>query len=316
MERCTRECTGDKEFGDCVMWEVCKGRGHECDGFYTVKDAIRKFRSMSRDKFEAQWLNLRPSQEIYVYGGRWNEGYHLIEPLPRLPQWIVVSSIDFGSSPGHPFVYSKYYVDFSRLYQLLKEDIDAWSAPDEEPEGILSRAMLSFYLFYEYRSGGATLAEHVEKIKNSPEYEEGEIIFADPSAKQARIDLEELYFLPTFMADNALEDGIDALRSHLDIKVVDGQRRAHYFIFRGYEDFGDDPELVGTHLEFKKYRYPKGVDGRPLRRKPIPMDDHGLDNARYVVKTAPAFLLEYLAPHSEEVEQGGYFFEEISGFGG
>jgi hypothetical protein len=315
MEKCTRECHGDPEFGDCVMFEVCKGKGHECDGFYTIKDTIRKFRSMSRDKFEAQWLNKKPSQEIYVYGGRYHEDVHLIDPLPQEPHWIVNSSIDFGSSPGHPFVYSKYWVDVMPLYRILKEDISAIVDPDEVKEGILARAMLKFYLFYEYRSGGKTMAEHAIKIQSSPEYEEGEIIFADPSAKQARIDLETLYSIFTYPADNAVEDGIDMLRSHLDIKVINGVAQAHFYIFKGYEDF-EDETLEGTHIEFKKYKYPKAPDGRPIKRKPLPLNDHGLDNARYVVKTAPAFLLEYLAPAFEEVEQGGFFFEEVSMFGG
>jgi hypothetical protein len=315
LEKCTRQCVGDVEFGDCVMWDVCKGVAHECDGFYTIKDAIRKYRSMSRDTFEAQWLNQKPSQEIYVYGGRYHEDFHLIEPIARKPDWLVLSSIDFGSSPGHPFVYSKYYVDITALYKALKEDMDIFVDVDEVKAGILSRAMMTFYLFYEYRSGGKTMAEHAERIMASPEFEEGEIIFADPSAKQARIDLETLYSIYTYPADNALEDGIDMLKSHLDIRVVGGVRKAHYYIFQGYEDFDADEHLEGTHLEFKRYKYPKAMDGKPIKRVPLKMYDHGLDNARYVVKTAPAFLLEYLAPAFEEVEQGGFFFEKVSRYG-
>jgi len=310
LEKCTRKCTGDKRYGDCPMYDTCKGIAHSCEGFYSVKDVIRKYRSMSRDKFETQWLNKKPSQEIYVYGGRWDEDFHLIDPLPRDPTWLVVSAVDFGSSPGHPFVYSKYYVDYRQFHSVLKDDLMLDLDPDEIRGGVLSRAMLTFYLFYEYRSGGATLAEHAEKIKKSPEYEEGEIIFADPSAKQARIDLDQLYEIFTYPADNALEDGIDMLRSHLDIRVIDGVRRAHFYIFKYYEDF-EDESLDGTHKEFNYYKYPKAPDGRPIKRIPLKMYDHGMDTARYVVKSAPAFLLEYLAPAYEQVEQGGFFFEEV-----
>ncbi|MFH1623582.1 MAG: hypothetical protein ABID54_00310 [Pseudomonadota bacterium] len=306
IERCDRKCKGDPKHGDCPLWKYCKGLAHNADGFYKVSDVVRKYETMSEDTFETQWLNKRPSREVQVYGKEYDEDFHRIERIgPSGDGLLIVSGIDFGSSPGHPFVYSKYRADVAALQRAVNDSHGAYD-PEVLQGGILNMALITFYLFYEYRSAGDTMADHAEKIRRSPGYVEGELIFADPSAKQARIDLEQLYNIATLPADNAVEDGIDMMRLHL--RREGGE--AHYYIVKGYEDW-DNPELKGTDWEFNNYKYPRSLEGKVVRRQPLKINDHGMDTARYVVKSAPPFLLQYLVPVLDEVEQEGYWFEKV-----
>jgi len=307
MEKCERKCQNDEKYGNCPIFKHCQGLAHDADGFYKVKDVIRKYKGMSDETFESQWLNRRPSREIVVYGREWEEWHHYIDPLPRQEAWIVLSGIDFGAGPGHPFVYSKFYADLSEMRAALLETAQEYMNTDIQ-SGILNKALITYYLFYEYRSTGATMADHAEKIRNSPDYEEGEIIFADPSAKQARIDLQSLYNVVTFPADNAVDDGVDLLRLHLRFDKEQGWP-AHFYVFKNNEDW-NNPELRSTVWEFGNYKYARLLDGRPNRRSPMQVNDHGMDVCRYVVKSAPPFILAYLLPQMDDVEQGGYWFEE------
>ena len=240
LERCTRKCKGDPKYGDCPLYGECKGRAHNCDGFYKIDDLVQKWYSMSAETFETEWLNKRPSQEVLVYGKDWKDEL-VIELEGRTPREIaeakgpnlVVSGIDFGSSPGHPFVYSKYFACIGELRAALEALSSDFYDIEELKQGILGQALVTFYLFYEYRSSGATMRDHADKIRESPEYRENEIIFADPSAKQARIDLETLYGIPTYPADNAVEDGIDMLRLYLRQMDYGGESKSHFFIIKG-----------------------------------------------------------------------------------
>jgi hypothetical protein len=308
LEKCYRDCDDDPVYGDCPLWEVCKGVARECDGFYSIDDVIDKYLSMDRETFDTQWLNKRPSREILVYGMEYDEDFHIIPPKPPGKNWLIVSAVDFGTSPGHPFVYSKYYADISELVSAIEHMASEPWEVGQAKEGILNRALITFYLFYEYRAYGKTMLDHADKIRASPHFEDGEIIFADPSAKQSRIDLEDLYNIPTFEADNSVEDGIDAMRSHLRIRDLDGSRRAHFYIFEDYWDQTNGRDLIGTHQEFKLYKYPRAEDGKVIKRYPMKINDHGMDTGRYVIKTAPAFLLENLMPTFEYIDEPGYWF--------
>jgi len=304
LEKCTRQCRDDPKYSNCPIEYFCKGLAHKCSGYYKVGDFIDKARTLSKDVLEAQWLNKKPSQEALVYGGYWNREVHMgLKPdfKPTGPNVMVVGSIDFGSSPGHPFVYQKSYVDYSDIYRAL--DI----AEDEPLEG---RFKMRFWIFYEYRSSSATMEQHSEKIKNSPHYHPNEMIFADPSAKQARIDLENLYGINTYNAVNALE-GIDLVRAHLQVfndYDTDGEPIAFLYLIPGYLDTADD--LIGSDVEFERYRYPRGLDGKPQRFKPLQVDDHGMDCIRYIIQSCyePEVITRFAIPPQEIIESGGYWF--------
>jgi hypothetical protein len=304
LEKCTRECKNDSEYGNCPVWDKCKGMAHHCSGFYKIGDFIEKSMMLSKDIWESQWLNKRPSQEALVYGGYWDRDVHYL-PIGAEPDAndniIIMSSIDFGSSPGHPFVYQKCWVDYNDFFRAIEE---------LEPGKDVNFRLL-FWLFYEYRASSGTMAQHSTKIKNSPEYMPGEIIFADPSAKQARIDMAELYNIETYNAINAVEEGIDLTRNHLETYYdysEGGKKKSWLYVVDGYLDSTDN--LIGTDLEFERYRYPKGLDGKPVRRSPLQVDDHGMDCIRYTIMTAYKMIPQIAMPPSEVVNQGGFWFDD------
>ncbi|MBW8001744.1 MAG: hypothetical protein FVQ80_06940 [Planctomycetes bacterium] len=303
LEKCTFDCK-EKTEDECPVWGkpvVCRGMAHSCTGYYKIEDFIDKVRMLNKDVLDAQWFNKKPSTEFLVYGKNWNKGVHYVPDVQSIDfseHTITMSSVDFGSSPGHPFVYQKAIVDFADVVRAIEE-------VDETVEEL--KFKLKFAIYYEYRSASSTMANHSQMIKNSPDYKKGEIIFADPSAKQARIDLDMIYNIETYSAVNALEDGIDVVRAHLDtyFDYGDGAKeKSYYYIIDRYLD----SDLPGTEIEFEKYKYPRGIDGKPIRRKPIPMDDHGLDCSRYIIQSAYHIILEIAYPEQENVEESGYWF--------
>jgi hypothetical protein len=294
IQKCTRLCASDKVFGDCPIVEVCKGRAHNGSGFYRIDDFIDKVITLDRDVLEAEWFNLRPSRQIYVYGGYWDREKHFLPPIDLKGKDIVhAGGIDFGSSPGHPFVFKVFMCDVSKFRKAVEE-----AGTDD-----LVREKITFHLVYEYRSGSATLEEHVSKIKGSQYWRVDMPIWADPSAKQERMDLEMTYGLPTLSAVNAVEAGISTVRSHL--QFIAGQ--AHYFIHEGYLDC-DDEELESTDVEFGRYKYKRLADGRVNRKEPEKAHDHGMDVDRYVLESAYPYFRELFTPEFEDIEQGGYWF--------
>lgn len=297
LEKCTRQCKDDPEYGDCPVAAKCKGMAHNCDGYYQIDDFIDKVRLLSQDTFDTQWLNKKPSTEALVYGGYWNEEIHFKpagwKPVLDSSHTIIMSALDFGSSPGHPFVYVKAWVDYHDVFRAL----------DEQEPGQDLLFKLIFYMFHEYRSGADTMAGHAKKIKGSPLYEPGEIIFADPSAKQERIDLDELYKVETFEAINAVEAGIDKVRNHLELAPdSDGElTKSSFYIIDGYLEC-DDPNLIGTDKEFALYRYPKGLDGKPVKKQPLKVNDHGMDAIRYLINSAYEIIPQVAIPPVEFIE--------------
>ena len=291
LEKCTRQCRGDSYWGDCPIYYVCEGRAHQCSGFYKIDDFIDKVMTMDRDTLDTQWFNLKPSKKSLVYGGYWNRKTHFISRKELQGRnVIIVSAIDFGGSPGHDFVYQKYLVDVTDFKRATEQ------AADDE----VVREKVTFYLTYEYRSGGDTTERHAEKIKASPGWTNNELIFADPSAKQERTDLSELYGIDTELAITDITPGIQMVRLHL--QVLDGV--THYYIFDDYLDC-NSVELIPTDREFERYRYRVTSDGRPDPEKPLPVDDHGLDCARYAIASSLPYFKELFTPLYEDIEEEG-----------
>jgi len=304
LEKCTRKCKDDRVHGNCQIYDKCKGLAHHCDGYYKIDDWIGKARTLSTDTLDTQWLNLRPSKEALVYG-KYDRNIHR-KPRDFRPDTsyvIAMSAIDFGSSPGHPFVYQKCWVDYSDLMNSI-EDYD-----DERGSLVFK---LKFYIFYEYRSGENTMEYHSTKIKESPYYETNEIIFADPSAKQSRIDLLNLYGIDTYSAVNDVEPGIDLVRTHLETYydyTEGGTLQSYLYVVDGYLD--SEGDLIGTDKEFEMYKYPKLQDGKISRKQPIKLYDHGMDCIRYIVQSAYEIIVSIAVPPTEVVEQDGFWFQNM-----
>jgi len=142
------------------------------------------------------------------------------------------------------------------------------------------------------------MEEHSQKIKSSPNYHDEMIIFADPSAKQERIDLELIYGIHTLPADNAVIAGMDRVRSHLQVRG----KTTHYYIMEDYLDC-ESAELMGTDQEFEKYKFRRGKDGKILPKEPEKTNDHGMDIDRYVISSASVYLKEHYLPVFEDIEE-------------
>ena len=303
LEKCTRLCEKDPKYGDCPIFDKCGGLAHSCDGYYKLDDWIDKGKVISKDVLIAQWFCERPSTEELVYGGYYVKKVHFSLPKdfePDINYVIVLGGIDFGSSPGHDFVYLKCWCDYSDLIRCLEE-----TDPGEE-----IKYKLKFYFFYEYRSAGNTMVSHVNKIKSSPYYIKNEIIFADPSAKQSRIDLIETYNIDTYSAINAKEEGINAVREHLQVYIdyADGAKEKSCINFvQEYFDCVDEG-LISTTDEFEKYHYPKSREGKVVRRIPVEVFDHGMDVVRYIIKSAYEIIPTIVVGPTEIVEQDGYWY--------
>ena len=263
LEKCTRQCVDDPKHGTCPIVDKCKGIAHNCNGFYLIDDLIDKTRLMDNNVFSAQWLCKKPSTEMLVYGNYYDEKIHNNYPIDRVPDTshiIVLSAIDFGSSPGHNFVYLKSWCDYSDIFRAMEEL--------ESGQEMVYR--LKFYFFYEYRASSGTTAQHVAKIKNSPHYVNSEVIFADPSAKQSRIDMLETYNIDTYAAINAVEEGIDEVRAHLQIYIdyADGAKeKACVYFIQGYFDPENESELLSTTDEFEKAMQDSDIKIKVLKDK-------------------------------------------------
>ncbi len=303
LEKCTRKCKSDPIYGDCQAHHKCKGKAHKCKGFYFIEDFITKVGAISDDVWEAEWLNRKPSRSIYVYGGIWNEDIHMIKreeinPETKEKSYVLkdrelkaIGGIDFGTGPDHPFVFKSYLVDITDWKRALQEA--------EEGEEIIVKPV--FYCIYEYRTVVDTMENHAEKIKDSPGWTPEMPIFADPSAKQERIELEA-YGVDTYQAINAVESGIKKVMEYLTIR----HRKAHFYHFEDYLDCGDI-DLVGSDGEYGLYKWSKTKDGQPNKKVPLKMHDHGLDVDRYVIQSGVEYLREEIESFWEEIEQDGYW---------
>jgi hypothetical protein len=169
IERCTRRCINDPEHGTCPIYTFCKGKAHHSAGFIEIEDFIDKVKLLDREKFETEWLNKKPSRHKLVYH-MFDNTRHVLTPDKLFQMtgvgspsayWPRISGLDFGSSPGHPFVYLK-------LAQLPN---NAW------------------LIFYEYVAEQRLMQDHAKAIKASPFWTRSELCYSD-HASQERLELK------------------------------------------------------------------------------------------------------------------------------
>lgn len=304
LEKCDRHCTNDPTYGLCPIMDMCRGRAKKCTGFYLIDDFIDKVQLLDEDTLNTEWFNKKPSTEMYVYGKYWQgdiekQPCHIL-PVYRsknytYPEYLLknkeiekIASIDFGSSPGHPFVYKLYFCDVARF----KREVEV--ADDDDV--IVSK--ITFYCVYEYRNSQATTAERAAKIKMSPYWNPQIPIFADPSARMERVNLEG-QGVYTYAADNELLAGIETVRSHLQFRGG----KANLYYIEGYYDCNEEI-LEDSTEEYKKYKYRRTKDGQVNRKEPLPTHDHGLDCDRYAINSANYYFREVFNSFTEEVEGG------------
>jgi hypothetical protein len=245
VEKCERRCIDDPKEGTCPIYTFCKGRAHHCAGFYKIDDFIDKVRLLDRETFETEWENKRPSRHKMVYSS-FQHSKHIMTP-ERLVQmcgaeyplmnWQKLSGLDFGSSPGHPFVYLK-------LCQL--------------PTG-------QWLIFNEYVAEQRLMRDHAASIKRSPFYYPGEIIYADWDA-QDRLELQDLGVRTrqAIKGPQTITMGIDFIKTLLN--GFPPLEEPQIFVWH---------DCIHTIREFGVYQWPVRSDGKVDRTgTPVKDNDH------------------------------------------
>lgn len=256
LERCPRRCENDPVHGTCPIYGFCQGKAHRCDGFFPIDDFVDKVRVLDRVAFETEWLNSRPSKHKLVYG-EFDNARHVMTPArlqkltgfsnPQQLSWRRISGLDFGSSPGHPFVYLK-------LCQIPNSH--AWM------------------VFYEYVAEQRLIRDHALSIKRSPLYVSSEPIFADWDA-QDRLELraEQVATRAAVKGHDTVCMGIDYITS-----LLQGYLPAETPMLYIWH------ECTYTIKEFGMYQWPVRADGKPDRTGvPEKDNDHAMDALRYAL---------------------------------
>lgn len=255
LEKCTRQCFGDPEYGDCPIYskrdkegeeyKMCGGVAHKCQGWYKITDFVKKARLLDKDTWETQWRNLRPSGQVLVYGDYFkDEAPHVCEPFDIPQEWQRVSAIDFGSK----FAYLKGAVD-------NRDNPETW------------------YIYWEYYTEiEKSLADHAKVIKNSPYFDpRQELLYADPSGRQAILEMgkEGVHCIP---ANNDVYTGINRLKALFTMQM---DRKPRIILFKTCTRLREELSNLYCHKLEK--------DGTPNRDVIVKKDDHCSDALRYMI---------------------------------
>lgn len=185
---------------------------------------------------------------------QFDERIHVIDRFEIPPGWKRYRAIDFGFS--NPFVCQ-------------------WWA--EDPDGRL-------YLYREIYTTRRIVSDHAAQINILSEGEAIEYTVSDHDAED-RATLERCGII-TIAADKEISPGIQAVQERLRV-LPDGKPRAYFFrdaLVERDSALDDSKKPVCTLDEFPAYIWPKDVDGKSNKEKPVDMDNHGMDSFRYMVK--------------------------------
>lgn len=270
LEQCPRQCKGDPEYGDCRVYEMCQGKAHDCAGWYKIDDFIRKVSSLSKDVFQAQWLNQKPGGGVTIYHP-YNPATHRIAPFPIPLDWQTFGGIDFGSN----FYYSK----------------AAASPPNEA-------GLRHHFVFREYfwpaefdpktAIGGPRLLEqHAKVIREMEKFRNSEPQYGDPEDKQSCLELFNKYKINVIPAEKDVLLGIDDVQALLEKRSkfthpVEGWTRdlPLLTVFDGRA-----PRL---DWELQNYSWEMRTDGTPDRDEPDKDSAdgaHAVDTVRYLIRS-------------------------------
>ena len=253
VETCERRCFGDVKHGTCPIYKRCEGKAHSSQGFYPIRDLINKTRQIDKDKFEVEWLGSKPSRHKMVYQ-QFDPLRHVLDVagFQRLTgrsepswEWPMIGAIDFGSSPGHPFVYSKY----------VRIPNGAW------------------VVWYEYVAEQRLLRDHAAAIHADPFWRSGQTTYADHDA-QDRLELHAcgVRTRRAVKGPNSVSVGIDYISGLLN-GFPPKEEPLLYFM-----------DTCPHHIfEYSDgYRWPLNKDGKPDKAgRPEQINDHCCDCDRY-----------------------------------
>ena len=109
--------------GDKHTWpSVCQGKAKKCSGYYAFQDVLEKFRTLSWEKFDAQWLCNRPERFDCVFPEfnfdrnsipSWDIKKHKKED-----GWRLGRGWDFGLDDPTVCLYYQYNLDLKKCVQF------------------------------------------------------------------------------------------------------------------------------------------------------------------------------------------------------
>lgn len=183
---------------------------------------------------------------------QFDERIHVIDRFDIPANWKRYRSIDFGFS--NPFVCQ-------------------WWA--EDPDGRL-------YLYREIYMTRRIVSDHAAQINQLSESETIEYTVSDHDAED-RATLERCGIY-TLAADKEISPGIQTAQERLRV-LEDGKPRVFFFrdaLVERDSALDENKKPVCTLDEFPAYVWPKDVDGKSNKEKPVDMDNHGMDSYRYM----------------------------------
>ena len=129
------ECCRDRNCSSCCLWEDCRGRAREANGYYGIDDAIAQKRRSSQATWRAEMLCLEPSREDAVFS-EFRPARHVREIAydASLPLY---RAIDFGFS--NPLVCLFLQVDGDGCVRVLDEHIKSRTTLAEHARLIMAR---------------------------------------------------------------------------------------------------------------------------------------------------------------------------------
>ena len=260
LERCTRSCQGDPDWGDCPIYNKCKGRAHDCNGWFSVEDFIAKSVNLSTATFETQWENKSPSGGPKVYGEHFDERTHVlswieggrfksfksifgVSDIPK--EWRKVGGMDFGAN-------------FAFLCFAVDPRYDIW--------------VTFFEYFY---NQDRLLDRHAAEVKKCPQWSRNIRIYSDPSAKQEILEMRNRG-LNCVAAMNDLLPGVDEVKRRLEINPANGLPKL--FIMDTCVEF---------RREMREWEHGVLLDGKADLESFEDGNDHCNDAGRYALYSYP-----------------------------
>lgn len=225
-----------------------------------------------------RYLRLRLGRWVQAEGvvyESFERSRNLITKMPDGWQhWRKIRSIDFGFN--NPFVCQWWAIDPDGRMYLYREIYMSYRIVEDHVHGVWEQ---------ERDENGNPVGErklvHLG-INHYSEGEEYEVTLSDHDREdRATADRHGCY---TSAAYKDIDSGIQIIESRLRPA---GDGRARLFILEGctveYDSRLAEKKLpTSTVEEFDAYLWPKGVDGKPVKAKPVDKDNHGMDAMRYV----------------------------------
>jgi hypothetical protein len=205
LERCPAERVCER----CELWEECGGRAKErCDGFFSIDDAIRMKKRVSRETWETEMMCMRPGTKGAVFK-HFEVGKHVVEELPSAGVEAQRKEAQEGLFLGVDFGYRNPFV-------CLWIRRDAWGRS---------------FVIDEYVQEEKTIFEHIEEIK-ARAHGDVKRLYCDPAGngpndQTGKTNVEQLrkHFTVRSRA-SLIQDGIELIRAAL----CSGVRQATLFI--------------------------------------------------------------------------------------